>query len=95
MKRRRESLNGHQTGVFVNKLKGMALETYDKISVRDMDDNEELKANILRVYELLPAVYRLQIRGGKRRSGDSYLESARYLEQCFERCIASECQIPR
>ena len=37
-----------------NKLKGKALEAYDKMSVDDLEDYEESKTDILRAYELRP-----------------------------------------
>ncbi len=70
-------------------LKGKALEVYDRISVEDLEDYEEFKADILIAYDLLPEAYRLQFRGGKRPS-DSYLKCARYLEETFEKWIISE-----
>ncbi len=38
-------------------LKGKALEIYDRLSVEDLEDYQELKADILRAYELRPKVY--------------------------------------
>ena len=77
-------------GLVANMLKGKALEVYDKMSVEDLQDYEEFKADILRAYELRPEAYRLQFRGGKKRSSDSYLECARYLEETFEKWVTSE-----
>ena len=77
-------------GLVANKLKGKALEVYDKMSADDLDDYNEFKADILRAYELRPEAYRLQFRGKRKRASDSYLECARSLEQVFERWIASE-----
>lgn len=68
-------------GLLANKLKGKALEAYNKMSVRDTWDYEEFKkAHSLRAYELRPEAYRLQFRGGRKRSGDSYLACARHLD---------------
>ena len=72
-----------------NKLNGRALETYDNMSAEDLENYEDFKADILRAYKLRPEAYRLRFRGGKR-SGDSYLECARHLEQAFKRWIMSE-----
>ncbi len=77
-------------GLVANMLKGKALEVYDRMSVEDLDDYEEFKADILRAYELRPEAYRLQFRNSKKRPGDSYLECARYLEESFEKWLASE-----
>ncbi|XP_063844146.1 uncharacterized protein LOC135090904 [Scylla paramamosain] len=75
-------------GLVVNMLKGKALEVYDRMSVKDLEDYEEFKADILRVYELQPEAYRLQFCGGKKRPSDSYLECACYQEEMFEKWIA-------
>ena len=77
-------------GLVTNKLKGRALESYDNISVEDLDVYEDFKADILRAYELRSEAYRLKFRGGKKRSGDSYLKCARHLEQAFKRWTTSE-----
>ena len=77
-------------GLVANMLKGKALEVYDRMSVEDLDDYEEFKADILRAYELRPEAYRLQFRNSKKRPGDSYLECARYVEESFEKRLASE-----
>lgn len=77
-------------GLVANKLKGKALEAYDKMSVRDLADYFEFKADILRAYELRPEAYRLKFRGGKKRASDSYQDCARFLEQTFERWVMSE-----
>ncbi|MPC77090.1 hypothetical protein E2C01_071535 [Portunus trituberculatus] len=60
-------------GLVANKLKGNALEVYDKMLAHDLDHYEEFKADILR----------------RKRASDSYLECDRSLEQVFERWIAS------
>ena len=73
-----------------NKLKGKALEAYSKMSARDMEDYDEFKADILRVYELRPEAYRLQFQGGKKRAVESYRDCAQYLEHTFWNWIASE-----
>ena len=77
-------------GLVANMLKGKALEVYDRMSVEDLNEYEEFKADILRAYELRPEAYRLQFRNGRKRAGDSYLECARYLEESFEKWVASE-----
>ncbi len=77
-------------GLVADMLKGKALEIYDWKSVEDLEDYEEFKADILRTYELRPEAYVLQFRGGKKRPSDSYLECALYLEETFEKWIASE-----
>ena len=78
------------TSLVANKLKGKALEAYDKMSTEDLDDYRQFKADILRVYELRPEAYRLQFREKRKTAGDSYLECARGLERVFEQWIASE-----
>ena len=60
------------------------------MSVEDLDVYEDIKADILRAYELRLEAYRLKFRGGKKRPDDSYLECARHLEQAFKRWIVSE-----
>ncbi len=60
------------------------------MSVNDLENCKEFKVDILRAYELRPEAYRLQFPGGKERPSDSYLECARYLEETFEKWIASE-----
>ncbi len=77
-------------GLVANMLKGKALEVYNRMSVEDLEDYEEFKVDILRAYETRPEAYKLQFRGGKKRPSDSYLECARYLEETFEKWIASE-----
>ncbi len=71
-------------------LKGKALQVYDEMSVKDLEDYEEFKTDNLRAYELQPKLYRLQFRGGKKRPGDSYLDCAHFLEEVFEKWLASE-----
>ncbi|XP_045114813.1 protein FAM200A-like [Portunus trituberculatus] len=46
-------------GLVANMLKGKALEVYDRMSVEDLNEYEEFKADILRAYELRPEAYRL------------------------------------
>ena len=58
--------------------------------MEDLNEYEEFKADILRAYELRPEAYRLQFRNGRKRAADSYLECARYLEESFEKWVASE-----
>merc|ERR1712035_285810 len=65
------------------------MEAYSKMSARDMEDYDEFKADILRVYELRPEAYRLQFRGGKKRAGESYRDCAQFLERMFRKWIAS------
>ena len=77
-------------GLVANMLKGKALDVYDRMSVDDLEDYEDFKADILRAYELRPEAYRLQFRNSKKRPGDSYLECARYVEESFEKWLASE-----
>ncbi|MPC48481.1 hypothetical protein E2C01_042254 [Portunus trituberculatus] len=77
-------------GLVANMLKGKALEVYDRMLVEDLNEYEEFKADIRRAYELRPEAYCLQFRSGKKRSGDSYLECARYLKESFEKWVASE-----
>ncbi len=47
-------------------LKGKAIEVYDRMSVEDLEDYEEFKADILRVYELRSEACRLQFRRHKK-----------------------------
>ena len=54
-------------GLVANVLKGKALEAYDRMNVEDLEDYEEFKSTILRVYELRPEAYRLQLRGARKR----------------------------
>lgn len=77
-------------GLVAKKLGGKALEAYDTMSVQDMEDFEEFKADNLRTYKLRPKIYRLQFRNGRKGVGDSYIDCARYVEQVFKRWIASE-----
>ena len=50
-----------------NVLKGKAFEAYDRMSVEDLEDYEEFKSIILRVYELRSEAYRLQFRGARKK----------------------------
>ena len=77
-------------GLVVSALKGKALEVYDRMSVEDLASYEEFKADILRAYELRPEAYRLQFRESRKKQGDSYLECARYMEETFDKWMASE-----
>lgn len=77
-------------GLVARKLKGKALEVYDKMAAREMEDCEEFKADILRTYSLLPDAYCLQFRGERKRTGDSSLEFVRYLEHSYEKRITSK-----
>ncbi len=42
------------------------VEVYDRMSVEDLEDYEEFKADNLRAYELLRKAYTLQFYRGKR-----------------------------
>ncbi len=57
-----------------NMLQGKALEVNDRMSLEDLEDYKEFKADILRAYKLWLEAYKLQFRGGKKRPSNSYLE---------------------
>ena len=58
--------------------------------MEDLEDYEEFKSTILRVYELRPEVYRLHLRGARKRPMDTYGDCARYLEETLEKWLLSE-----
>ncbi len=57
------------------------------MSVEDLKKYEELKADILRAYELGPEAYNLE---RQKKSSDSHIDCARYLQEIFERWVANE-----
>ena len=77
-------------GLVANVLKGRVLEAYDWMSVDDLEDYEEFKSSILRVYELRPEAHRLQFRGARKRPTNTYGDCARYMEETLEKWLLSE-----
>ena len=60
------------------------------MSAEDLEDYEEFKSTILRVYELRLEVYRLHLRGARKKPTDTYGDCARYLEETLEKWLLSE-----
>ena len=77
-------------GLVANVLKGKALEAYDRMNVEVLENYEEFKSTILRVYELRPEAYHMQFRGARKRPTDTYQNCALYLEETLEKWLLSE-----
>lgn len=69
---------------------GGAQEAYMVLTVEDRKDYDKLKSTILRVYELVPEVYRQHFRNWKRGERQTHVEVGRELNAHFDRwCAAS------
>ncbi|XP_071059089.1 uncharacterized protein [Pseudochaenichthys georgianus] len=70
-------------------LAGKAQEVYTALSEEVSRDYEQVKAAILRAYELVPEAYRQKFRGLKRQDCQAYVEFAREKEVLFGRWCSS------
>ncbi|XP_034096305.1 uncharacterized protein LOC117562564 [Gymnodraco acuticeps] len=70
-------------------LAGKAQEVYTALSEEVSRDYEQVKAAILRAYELVPEAYRQKFRGLKIQDCQAYVEFAREKEVLFERWCSS------
>lgn len=72
-------------------LSGRAQEVYSSLSVEQSADYDEVKAAILRSYQLVPEAYRQRFRKYRKTDRQTYLEFAREKETLFARwCTAKE-----
>lgn len=63
---------------------------YGVTGLEDLEDYEEFKSTILKIYEVLPEAYRLQFRDDRKRPMDTYVAYTRYLEETFGKWLLIE-----
>ena len=69
---------------------GKAREVYSALSVEQSTDNDLVKSEISRAYELVPEAYRQKFRDTKCQEGKTYMEFARQKEALFNRWCTSQ-----
>ena len=69
---------------------GKAREVYSALSVEQSTDNDLVKSEISRAYELVPEAYRQKFRDTKCQEGKTYMEFACQKEALFNRWCTSQ-----
>ena len=77
------------TSMLAHRLVGKGLKAYSALSNEDSFDYDQVKAAILKAYELVPEAYRQRFRALQKQYGQTHVEFAAEKEKVFDRWLLS------